>query len=87
MSIELITEAIVVGIIMVAVGTFVSFFIAKISKIDLPPVCKKWNENYIMELCLFLTGLLGHLLFEFIGANKWYCKNGVACKKSQNPIK
>ena len=22
-----------------------------------------------------------HILCEYLGVNKWYCKNGVACKK------
>ena len=73
-------EAIVVGFIMMAVGTMVGLVVGKSFAVDLPPVCKKWNKNYIMELCLFLTGFIGHLIFEFIGANKWYCKHGYACK-------
>tara|TARA_Y100000816_G_C25900999_1_gene469997 strand:+ start:107 stop:382 length:276 start_codon:yes stop_codon:yes gene_type:complete len=79
---ELFIEAIVVGIAMVIVGTMVGYVIAKSFAVDLPPVCKKWNKNHIMELSLFLTGFIGHLLFEFIGANKWYCKNGYAARTS-----
>ena len=30
-------------------------------------------------LVVFLTGFIGHLLFEFFGANKWYCIHGKAC--------
>lgn len=30
-------------------------------------------------LTVFLTGFIGHLLFELIGANKWYCTHGKAC--------
>ena len=52
-------------------------------KVDLPPVCKDWNKNYIMEISLFLTGFLTHLAFEFMGANKWYCKYGNACLKKR----
>ncbi len=77
---ELFIEAIVVGIAMVIIGTLVSYFIAKSFAVDLPPVCKKWNKNHLMELSLFLTGVFGHLFFEFIGANKWYCKNGYAAR-------
>ena len=29
---------------------------------------------------IFLTGFIGHLLFEALGTNKWYCKHGNACK-------
>ncbi|QKE50348.1 hypothetical protein F-VV10_0228 [Faustovirus] len=28
----------------------------------------------------FIAGLSAHLVFEFIGANSWYCDNGNACK-------
>ena len=30
-------------------------------------------------LVVFLTGFIGHLLFEIAGANRWYCKHGKAC--------
>jgi hypothetical protein len=30
-------------------------------------------------LIVFLTGFIGHLLFELFGANKWYCTHGKAC--------
>ena len=33
-------------------------------------------------LVVFLTGFIGHLLFEIFGANKWYCKHGKACLES-----
>ena len=28
---------------------------------------------------LFLTGVVAHYAFEAVGANRWYCQNGVAC--------
>lgn len=30
-------------------------------------------------LFMFTVGFLIHLVFEFMGLNVWYCKNGVAC--------
>ena len=30
-------------------------------------------------LPMFLFGVFIHLAFEFLGLNKWYCKNGNAC--------
>ena len=68
MSIELLIEAFVVGIVMVVVGTIV----------------KNYNfqwKTYNTEITLFLTGVFAHLLFEFTGFNKWYCKNGNACER------
>ena len=77
---NIIVEAIVVGIVIVIVGTIVGAFVGMLLGTDLPPVCKDWNKNYAMEMSLFLTGALSHLLFEYTGANKWYCRNGIACK-------
>jgi len=83
---EIIIEGIVVGVVVVAVGTLVSFFYRIIAnqylkKNRLPEVCKSWNKYHAMEISLFFTGFLSHLLFEGFGLNKWYCKNGYACKK------
>jgi hypothetical protein len=30
---------------------------------------------------MFILGFLFHVLCEIAGVNRWYCKNGVACKK------
>ena len=75
--ITLLIEAIVVGIITVLVGQFLGSLYAK--NTDLPEICKSWNKDYVMEKSLFLTGFVTHLLCQFVGLNKWYCTNGVAC--------
>ena len=77
---RLLMEAIVVGIVIVVIGSIVGFLITPIFKVDLPKICDRFNEHHVMEICLFLTGFTAHLFFEVVGANKWYCKNGVACK-------
>ena len=63
-SIELIIEALVVGIVIVISGHIVGHFL-------------KVKSNPIL---IFFTGILTHFAFEFLGFNKWYCKNGFACK-------
>ena len=68
-------EAVVVGITIVVVGTIISWIFGSLFKVDLPPVCKDWNKNYIMEITLFLTGFFAHLLFEVFGINDLYCRN------------
>jgi len=83
---KLLLEAFIVGVIVVLVGTTVTFIISKVSRVNLPPTCDVWKKNYTMEIALFLTGVVTHLGFEFVGGNTWYCKNGVACKKTQLSI-
>ena len=80
---KLLLEAVVVGIATVVVGSVVGFILGKLMGQDLPAECKKWNKNHIMELSLFITGFLIHVLCELVGVNKWYCKNGAACKKNK----
>ena len=79
--VQLLIEAIAVGLMLVVVGTAVSWGVGRLMGTELPPVCKDWNKNYIMEICLFLTGVIAHFLFEAVGANRWYCKNGFACRR------
>lgn len=78
---NLLIEAIVVGIILVIVASLVGIIVGKFMSVELDEMCKKWNKNHIMEITLFISGVLVHLLCEYLGINKWYCKNGVACKK------
>lgn len=68
-------EAIVVGILTILVGTFIS----KLFQRKVPSSCKDWNKNYVMEMSLFLTGFTIHILCEYFGVNKWYCRHGSAC--------
>jgi len=78
---KLLIEAFFVGIAVVVIGSAVGYIISKLFSVDLPQICKKWNKNHVMELSLFLTGAILHLLCEGVGLNKWYCKNGNACSK------
>ena len=78
---SLIKEAIAVGFLNLLVGSVVGYVLGMMFGVDLPAVCKNWNKNHIMELSLFITGFLIHILCEFTGLNKWYCINGRACSK------
>ena len=68
--VRLLVEAVAVGLTIVVVGTPVSLVVGRMMGTDLPPVCKDWNKNYIMEISLFLTGVVTHLLFNFGGIGK-----------------
>lgn len=77
--IKLLKEAIIVGIATVIIGTLVGFIIGRFFSSNLPKICKEWNKHHVMEISLFFTGFLLHIICEFTGINKWYCKNGNAC--------
>ena len=78
---KLLKEAVFVGIVTVILGSIVGWGVSKTMKSDLPKVCKDWNNFYVMEISLFLTGFLIHIIMEQIGLNHWYCTNGNACLK------
>lgn len=72
---ELLIEAIIVGIVILGVGAIVSLIISLIFKTNLPKICKTWNKHYVMEISLFLTGFFAHLFFELVGLNAYYVKS------------
>ena len=78
---NILIEALTVGVLTVVVGSIVGFTLSKLFSNNLPKICKEWNKNHIMELSLFITGVGIHILCEISGINKWYCVNGNACKK------
>ena len=72
----LLTEAITIGIVTGFVGVLINFMLRGIGK-DLDLTCSPQKIFGVF----FLTGALIHTAFELGGLNKWYCENGVACKK------
>ena len=69
-------EAVVVGLLLIPF-VYISGFLAKsiVGKPSLPEICSSWNENYIMEVNLFLAGFLFHIALQVAGINEWYVKN------------
>jgi len=53
---------------------YVTGYVAKevVGKPMLPQVCSKWNENYIMEVNLFLAACLFYIVFVLTGLKDWY---------------
>tara|TARA_B100001094_G_scaffold332038_1_gene402491 strand:- start:8739 stop:8990 length:252 start_codon:yes stop_codon:yes gene_type:complete len=76
---QLLIEAIFVGISLILIGNVVGFLVGKYYiKPELPIECANYNKYHIMEITLFLTGFLLHILFEISGLNKFYIKNGAS---------
>lgn len=76
-AIIIVAEAIFVGISLVFFAYVASAILSSSGyfEVDLPEICKKWNENHIMEWTLILTGVIGYLTFELTGINKAYADN------------
>jgi len=70
---QLLYEAISVGILVIIMG-YLIIYLMKEMKLNMS------RENQ-MTLGFFSLGVSIHLLCEFTGINKWYCKNGNACLK------
>lgn len=39
------------------------------------------NDTYIYGAHLVSAGIATHIFCEMTGINRWYCNNGVACKR------
>ena len=68
-------ETIVFGISFIPF-VYVAAYIAKliVDKPTLPDVCSTWNENYIMEVNIFVAAVLMYLTFSLSGLKAWYKK-------------
>ena len=68
---RLLIEAVAVGVLVVLLG-YVIIYVMESMKL-------KMNRDKQMIIGFFVLGALTHLVCEFTGVNKWYCKNGRAC--------
>lgn len=71
-------EAIFVGVLLAVLG-LILYNLDTCFKIR-KTMLKINNINVELSLYLFIVGVLTHVIYEALGANKWYCKNGAACK-------
>jgi hypothetical protein len=67
----LLIEALSVGVIVVIIGMIINSCMEKV----------KIERTKKQVLALFISGVVTHIICEYAGLNKWYCKNGNACKK------
>ncbi len=71
--VTLLTEAGAIGVLTVVLGYLIIFLMDALKY--------KMGRNLPMYVVLFVLGATIHLFCEFTGVNRWYCKNGHACKK------
>lgn len=77
--IQLTTEAIFVGILLVLIGSITGYTFSKFyPRPKMSKECGNYNKYFIMEATLFMTGFFLHLFCEAIGLNFWYSNNSAA---------
>jgi hypothetical protein len=57
-------NAIVLGLVIVIVGLLSSVLVKPLFGVSLPEVCKKWNQNHVMEFSLFFTGFISYYVLK-----------------------
>ena len=77
----LLTEAAIVGIILVIVFIPAMKLLNYVYPTDYTGCVNLPGSKTKYYVTTFLVGCITHLLFEYSGANKWYCTDGVACSK------
>jgi hypothetical protein len=79
---ELIIESVVIGIITSILGSVMIKILSKVNSVEshdyLNNFVGKYKKTYIIEISMFFTGILIHLLLEYVGLNKWYCEKKCA---------
>ena len=71
-------EAFVVGVLLILIVYIVGF---GLRMVNYPmgginaELCKSWNDNYYMEICLLLSGMLFHMGAEYTGLNANYARD------------
>ena len=76
MNKTLFTETLFVGFLTCIIGFIISYISMKINSPDV--IFEHWNS---LLLTFFITGVIIHLLCEYLGINSYYCSKGNACKK------
>ena len=72
-TLNIIKEGFMIGLVTLIIGFIIKFIIDYLFK------PKDDNKYYIFIIILFITGFIAHIICQYTGINKWYCKNGVAC--------
>lgn len=80
-ALTLVKETTVIGIGNAIIGLIISTVLMILLSKDF--TFKKYSFWPQVMLGYFITGILIHLIYEFSGGNKWYCKYGNACQHNE----
>lgn len=85
---KIILESIIIGAITSILGNLIVTILVKYNSFESNDIIDsnltKYKNTYIIQIALFLTGLLIHLLLEYIGLEKWHCQK--VCLKDRCKI-
>lgn len=77
-SLKLVKETLVVSLALAIIGLIISTLLMIVFSKNF--TFKKYSFWPQVLLGYFITGVIMHLIFEYTGGNKWYCKYGNACQ-------
>ena len=72
-------KSILIGLIVSVIGTIILYSIQCYETKTYNVKCKKWNENHLIEVGLFLTGFISCLFMQYSGFANIFCRD--ICKK------
>lgn len=75
---DLLIESAIAGVMLVAIGIALHYITIELFKQP-----HDMNDIKVFAVHLLVAGFIFHLISEWTGINKWYCKNGVACRVPQ----
>jgi len=78
---KLLVETVAVGVVMAVLFAVIHFFFMYPMDYIIPGAAD-WSMDMHKSGAVhaFLAGVFGHLSFEVLKWNKWYCTNGAACQ-------
>jgi hypothetical protein len=75
---DLLVESIIAGVMLTVIGIAIHYITVQVFKQP-----HDLNDMKVYGVHLLLSGFVLHLVSEWSGINKWYCKNGVSCRNPQ----
>ena len=74
----LVFESLLIGTITSILGNLIIKILIRFNSDEkndsLNPIIDTYKDTYVVPIALFFTGILIHVLLEYIGLNKWYCE-------------